>query len=250
MRDDSVVPRRRSDDKRVVIASTTFYGDSVDATAAYRRLTGDDGPVTAAAAVAAATAAEDGDPQRLLDALVLLRWARDQLAAAEPRLITAARAAGVSWQALAPALGVTSRQAAERRYLRLVPAAADQAGTTRDERVRAERDRRAGHRAVARWANDNTAGLRGLAGRIASLTDLGDAAAADLGRLHEALGDRDAAALPGLLARTRRHLADHPDLAAEVRSVTATADDVRRRTQRRRDARNGAAAADEGADSA
>jgi hypothetical protein len=223
---------------------TTFYGEPVDATSAYRRLTGDDGPPTAAEAVAAATAVDGGDAQRLLDALVLLRWARDQLAAAEPRLITAARAAGASWQALAPALGVTSRQAAERRYLRLVPAAADQAGTTRDERVRAERDRRAGHRAVARWANDNTAGLRRLAGRITALTDLGDSAAADLGRLHEALGDPDAAALPGLLARARRHLTGHPDLAAEVGSVTATADDVRRRTQHRRDARNGAAADD------
>ena len=191
-------------------------------------------------------AVDGDDPQQLLDALVLLRWARDELAAAEPRLITAARAAGVSWQALAPALGVTSRQAAERRYLRLVPATAAQAGTTRDERVRAERDRRAGHRAVARWANDNTAGLRRLAGQVTALTDLGDAAAGDLGRLHEALGEPDAAALPGLLARTRRHLGDHPDLAEEIGSVTATADDVRRRTQHRRDARGAAAADDAG----
>jgi hypothetical protein len=40
----------------------------------------------------------------------------------------------VSWQALAPALGVASRQAAERRYLRLIPAITDQPGSTRDGR--------------------------------------------------------------------------------------------------------------------
>ncbi|HET6533690.1 MAG TPA: hypothetical protein VFH03_24135 [Actinoplanes sp.] len=207
---------------------------------AYSRLTGRAGspelpgragPPSLADAVAAVAAVRDDDPVRLLDALVLLRWVRERLAAAEPELIAAARRAGVSWQALAPALGVTSRQAAERRYLRLLPAAAGQAGTTRDARVRAERDRRAGHRAVARWANDNTAGLRRLAGQISALTDLGTDAAGDLDRLQEALAEPDAAALPGLLARTHRHLGDHPELADQVGSVTASADEVRRRIQ-------------------
>jgi hypothetical protein len=171
----------------------------------------------------------------LLDALSLLRWAQTELAAMEPALITAARAAGISWQELAPVLGVASRQAAERRYLRLVPATAEQQGSTRDGRVRAERDRRAGRRAVARWANDNTADLRRLAGQITALTDLGDAAATDVGRLHEALADPDAAALPGLLADAQRHLDDHPGLAGQIDAVTAHTDQVRRRTQRRRD---------------
>jgi hypothetical protein len=202
--------------------------------AAYHRLTGRAGPPAPADAVAAVTTVAGDDPDRLLDALVLLRWVRERLSAAEPELITAARRAGVSWQALAPALGVTSRQAAERRYLRLLPAATGEAGTTRDERVRAERDRRAGHRAVARWANDNTAGLRRLAGQITALTDLGDDAAGDLGRLHEALADADAAALPALLAETQRHLADHPELADQVGSVTASAAEVRRRTRSER----------------
>jgi hypothetical protein len=205
------------------------------AAAAYRRLTGADA-LTLAGAVTAVGAETGDDPDRLLDALVLLRWVRAEVAAAEPRLITAARRAGVSWQAIAPALGVTSRQAAERRYLRLLPATAEQAGTTRDERVRAERDRRAGHRAVAQWANDNTAGLRRLAGQITALTDLGDGAATDLGRLHAALADADATALPDLLAGAHRHLGDHPDLADQVGSITASADDVRRRTRERRDA--------------
>src|SRR6185503_8802608 len=131
----------------------------------------------------------------LLDALVLLRWAQTELAGLEPVLIAAARAAGISWQALAPALGVASRQAAERRYLRSASAPTDKPGATRDDRVQAERDRRAAHRAVARWANDNTADLRRLAGQITALTDLGEAATDDLAQLHQALGDTDATAL-------------------------------------------------------
>jgi hypothetical protein len=149
-------------------------------------------------------------------------------------LIAAARAAGVSWQALAPALGVASRQAAERRYLRAAAAApADRPGSTRDGRVRAERDRRAGHRAVAQWANDHTADLRRLAGQITALPDL--AATGAVGRLHDALADPDASALPGLLAATHRHLDDHPELAAQVDGVVAHTDEVRQRTQSRRD---------------
>src|SRR4051812_6316505 len=55
------------------------------------------------------------DTAQLLDALAQLRWAQSRLADIEPILVAAARAAGVSWQSLAPALGVASRQAAERR---------------------------------------------------------------------------------------------------------------------------------------
>lgn len=172
-------------------------------------------------------------PTELLDALVLLRSVQAELARIEPVLIAAARAAGVSWQALAPALGVASRQAAERRYLRASSALTDQPGATRDARVQAERDRRAGQRAVARWANDNVADLRRLAGRITALTDLGDAATAGVGRLHDALGDADAAALPALLAAIRHHLTDHPELTAQVETVTAHTDRIRRRHPRR-----------------
>jgi hypothetical protein len=203
---------------------------------AFHRLTGRDEPldmVSAVAAVATVAGAET-DAQRLVDALAVLRWAQSELAAMEPELITAARAAGVSWQALAPALGVASRQAAERRYLRLIPATGDQRGSTRDERVRAERDRRAGHRAVARWANDNTADLRRLAGQVTALTDLGESAAADIGRLHRALAEPDASTLPGLLAGAHRHLGGHPELANQIDAVTAHTDEVRRQTQRQR----------------
>ena len=163
----------------------------------------------------------------LLDALVLLRWAQTELAGLEPVLIAAARAAGISWQALAPALGVASRQAAERRYLRSVSAPTDQPGDTRDDRVQAERDRRAARRAVTQWANDNTADLRRLAGQITALTDLGEAATSDLAQLHRALGDPDATALPDLLAATHQHLPDHPDLAAQIETITTHTNQIR-----------------------
>jgi hypothetical protein len=192
------------------------------------------------AAIAAQPAADStaGRPgpgdTALLDALVLLRWAQAELGALEPALIAAARSAGASWQALAPALGVASRQAAERRYLRLVPATAEQSGSTRDQRVHAERGRRAGVRAVARWANDNTADLRQLAGQITALTDLDTTANADIARLHQALADDDAADLPTLLADAHRHLHLHPDLAARIATVTAHTDQVRRDSDQRR----------------
>ena len=204
---------------------------------AFRRLAGGDGPPdvgTAAATVAAITAADGSESEELLDALALLRWTQSELAAMEYTLIAAARAGGVSWQALAPALGVASRQAAERRFLRLAPAV--EPGGTRDDRVRAERDRRAGLRAVAQWANDNTADLRRLAGQVTALTDLDDTAAADVGRLHHALSEADASRLPGLLASTQRHLAEHPDLADQIDTVTAHTQRVQRQTEERRNA--------------
>jgi hypothetical protein len=174
-------------------------------------------------------------PAELLDALVLLRRAQTELAGIEPVLIAAARAAGVSWQTLAPALGVASRQAAERRYLRITSGPTGQPGATRDARVQAERDRRAGHRAVARWANDNTADLRQLAGQVTALTDLDAAAGEALRRLHDALGNPDASSLPALLAATHRHLPDHPDLAARIDTLTAHTDQIRRQPHRRHD---------------
>ena len=63
----------------------------------------------------------------VLAALAGLRAVQDQLASWEPLLIGAARARGASWAAIAPALGVASRQAAERRYLRLNPHTTDPA---------------------------------------------------------------------------------------------------------------------------
>lgn len=209
---ESPTPAPESRDLAVVIAAIAATAHEV------KRLTTDSAPVSA---------------KELLDALVLLRWAQTELAGIEPTLIAAARATGLSWQALAPALGVASRQAAERRYLRSAFAATDGPGGTRDARVQAERDRRATHRAVAQWTNDNTADLRRLAGQITALTDLDEAATAALGRLHQALGDSDASALPALLAATHHHLARHPHLAAQVDTVTAHTDQILRQPPRR-----------------
>jgi hypothetical protein len=237
LRDTVFLTCHRDDDKRNVNEKMTGMGTTM--TEAPRA---DPLDLGATAAALAATAAKVGpgapgdtavSPTELLDALVLLRRAQSELAEIEPVLITAARAAGVSWQALAPALGVASRQAAERRYLRGICAPTEQPDATRDARVQAERDRRAGHRAVTRWANDNTADLRRLAGRITGLTDLDDDAGEALARLHDALGNPDASALPALLAAVQEHLHQHPGLTDEIDTVTAHTDRIRRHRPRR-----------------
>ena len=74
--------------------------------------------------------------EQVLEALAALHRLRARLDVWEPRLIALAREAGVSWAQLAPVLGVASRQAAERRYLRLHQPEDGAEGTTR-ERVTA-----------------------------------------------------------------------------------------------------------------
>jgi hypothetical protein len=154
---------------------------------------------------------------KVVAALEVLRHLRDELATWEPELIAAARDAGVSWVELAPALGVASRQAAERRYLRLRPSSTGEA--TGEGRVRAERDRRAGDRAVVTWARENSASLRELAGQVS--------AAAGPGEVRDALAGNDPAALLSPLANARHGLAD-TGLAARIESFTEHADQLRR----------------------
>ena len=109
------------------------------------------------------------------------------------------------------------RQSAERRYLRLRTSPEGTTAGTREQRVAAERDRRAGDKAVAGWARDNAAGLRQLAGQIGALTDLGSGADADLAALRTALGHDDAADLLEPLAEAGSHLkAAHPGLSDQV----------------------------------
>lgn len=171
---------------------------------------------------------------QFLVALALLRQLRGQIAAWEPDLIDAARSHGASWAQLAPALGVASRQAAERRYLRLRPST-DDAASTGDARVAAERDKRAADRAVDHWARDNAAGLHQLAGQISALSDLPAAADTPLRALRAALGENDAADLLAPLADTLDHLAaGHPALAARVRGVARDTASVRHDTRQRR----------------
>jgi hypothetical protein len=168
-------------------------------------------------------------------ALLLLRQVRSQLAEWEPGLIEEARDAGASWADLAHPLGVSSRQAAERRYLRVHPG---NPGSTGEQRVRATRDRRAADRTIAAWARANAADLRQLAGQITALADLPAVARLPLAELTAALADNDAAALVGPLALTHSYLAPgHPDLAARVDDVTRHTDQLRDRSGSQRQGR-------------
>lgn len=173
--------------------------------------------------------AGDTDTDSLVEALAVLRELRHAIAAWEPELITAARAAGASWARLAPALGVTSRQAAERRYLRLRPTVTGE--STGEARVQATRDHRAGERAVTRWARSNAAELRRLAGQVSGLDDLAPEARRHVDEVDAALAGDDVANLLGPLADVRSHLVtDHPALAERITAVAADADAQRNST--------------------
>ncbi|MEV6416935.1 hypothetical protein [Kribbella sp. NPDC051718] len=206
-----------------------------------------DGPwIPAALAVAAVeeavrqVARESDDPRPepssdpagsadLLAALAGLRAVQDRLAAWEPLLIGAARRRGASWATIAPALGVASRQAAESRYLRLNSHAADPSGMTGEQRVQAARARRAGDRAVARWAQRNAASLRRLAAQVTALDDLDEATQTSVDRIHHALGDEDSATLLAPLAEAGPKLEEsHPGLAGQIAGINTTTDQLRR----------------------
>ncbi|WP_020386887.1 hypothetical protein [Kribbella catacumbae] len=181
------------------------------------------------------------DPAELIEALARLRELRDELTGWEPTLIHAARARGASWAQLAPALGVASRQAAERRYLRLKPNEGDPA-MTGEQRVQAARDERASERALADWARDNAANLRALAGQVAALDGLDDPTKASVQRIHDALGKDDTTALLDPLTRAGEGLGqDHPRLARLISDLGEQATAVRHAIQRRTGARRPAA---------
>ncbi|MFD1145599.1 HSP18 transcriptional regulator [Saccharothrix hoggarensis] len=165
-----------------------------------------------------AATGDDLSAGQVLSALVLLRRLREELAGWEPQLIAAARELGTSWAELAPALGVASRQAAERRYLRLRPS---ELGSTAEGRVRAERDRRAADRAVSQWARDNAASLRSLAGQVGRVDVV----------VRQALAEDDAVALlEPLKAALARIRATDPGLAEEIQAVNDRTEEVRRDT--------------------
>ncbi|SFE96823.1 hypothetical protein SAMN05216251_1071, partial [Actinacidiphila alni] len=156
--------------------------------------------------------------EQALASLLLLRQVRERLAGWENGLIETARDAGASWADLASPLGVASRQAAERRYLRGRPGPA---GTTGEQRVQATRGRRAAERTTAAWARHNAADLRRLAGQITALTDLPAAARLPLSRIRAALAHDDPAELVHPLNAARPHLtAGHHDLAAQLDALT------------------------------
>lgn len=160
-------------------------------------------------------------PEQALASLLLLRQIREELSGWESGLIETARHSGASWADLAHPLGVASRQAAERRYLRGRPGPA---GTTGEQRVQATRESRAADRASANWARHNAADLRRIAAQITALTDLPTAAAQPLGQLDAALADDDPTTLIQPLNATRPHLTPtHPELAARIGTLTDSA---------------------------
>ncbi|MFJ3856907.1 HSP18 transcriptional regulator [Streptomyces sp. NPDC090085] len=174
---------------------------------------------------ASAAAAADAGPEQALAALRMLREVRERLGGWESVLIETARGEGASWADLAGPLGVASRQAAERRYLRLRPGAA---GSTGEQRVQATRDARAADRTVTAWARDNAADLRRLAGEVTSLTGLPTGAEEAVGALNQALGGDDAAGLIGPLAGTRPHLGTgDTELADRIDAMTRHTDRLR-----------------------
>ncbi|MFC0526981.1 hypothetical protein [Phytohabitans kaempferiae] len=172
---------------------------------------------------------------RALAALATLHELRELLDEWEPQLIEVARASGLSWAQLAPTLGVASRQAAEKRYLRLRRADSEEAGTTQDQRVQAVRDRRAGDRAATAWARTHGADLRQLAGQVSGLTDLGEQAQPSLDRLHDALGSEEPEALVPLLAATHEHLPNgHSGLADRVAEISRASAQARQHGEQSR----------------
>ncbi|MFI5643076.1 type III effector protein [Kitasatospora sp. NPDC051705] len=177
------------------------------------------------------------DPAQALSALLLLRHLREELAGWETGLIETARGAGATWADLAEPMGVQSRQAAERRYLRMRPDAdaGTEAGSTGEQRVQATRDQRAADRAVTTWARDNAADLRRLAGQIGALDGLNASAAPVMERLLDALGDNDAVHLLAPLAATRPFLeAAHPAIAGRLDELTVRTDRLRADSGRHR----------------
>jgi hypothetical protein len=194
----------------------------------------------------------DADPAEVLEALTRLRELRDDLADWEPTLVEAAREQGASWAELAPALGVSSRQAAERRYLRLKPNE-DDPGMTGEQRIQATRDERASERALTNWARDNAANLRALAGQVAALDGadgldrLDDSTRASVERIHDALGEDDTTALLDPLTSAGAGLSkDHPRLARLISDLGEQAGAVRQAIQRRTGTRRPAAPEEEG----
>ncbi|MDG9685540.1 HSP18 transcriptional regulator [Streptomyces sp. DH18] len=172
------------------------------------------------------------DRAQALASLQLLREVRERLAGWETGLIETARAAGASWADLADPLGVASRQAAERRYLRLRPGSE---GSTGEQRVQATRDRRAGDRSITAWARQNAADLRSLAGQITALADLPTSADPSLNRLRQALAADDAAALVAPLTALGPHLTSaHRKLADRVGSLAHQTSRLREDTAMKR----------------
>jgi hypothetical protein len=185
------------------------------------------GPAETLAAIAAVRDRIPGATDaQLLAALARLRELRAELENWEPELIDAARTAGVSWAQLAPAVGVASRQAAERRYLRLRSSGTKE--STAEGRVRAVRERRAGERAVAGWAREHASQLRQLAGQVSAAAGLSRTGQQHADRVHDALGTDNPADLLEPLHNAGPHLGENnADLTRRITDLAAQTDRAR-----------------------
>lgn len=100
----------------------------------------------------------------LLTQLGQLRVARRELDARERELIEAARASGAGWAAIAEALGLRSRQAAEQRWLRLGAAGRRDPGPERTRRREQQIVDSAAGPAIARLRQAATSAYRQVEG--------------------------------------------------------------------------------------
>lgn len=115
------------------------------------------------------------DVTDVLAALLVIRRLRDILTRGEPYLIEAARELGATWDRLAQALEVGTRQAAERRYTSLkAPVSGSPSGAR--ARIDANRDEAARARARRRFALVQAETIRQLAREVVALADLQNAA--------------------------------------------------------------------------
>ncbi|MFJ8848377.1 hypothetical protein ACIRFF_36450 [Streptomyces cyaneofuscatus] len=108
----------------------------------------------------------------VLAALLVLGTLRDKLLDDELMLITLARSYRVTWTRIADALGMKSRQSAERRHLQLSKSSADDTRPcTQNERVEQARERRR-RRAERDWALANAGLIRTTALALTAIPDL------------------------------------------------------------------------------
>jgi hypothetical protein len=117
---------------------------------------------------------QEADSDDVLAALRVIRMLRDKLDNDERLLISQARHNKITWQQIADASEMSSRQSAERRHLQLNSAAAKPDGTkarTQSERVEFIREARS-RRAEQEWTLQHGASIRKLAAALASLEDL------------------------------------------------------------------------------
>ncbi|MYW08549.1 hypothetical protein GT034_09350 [Streptomyces sp. SID2563] len=136
--------------------------------------------------------------------------ARTRLDNQELRLIRAARARGASWQKVADALGLGTRQSAETRALRLERGAQ----TYRGRDVASQRLDKARERAEAAWCEENAERIREAAERFYDTSgawDLKNVNSLDIRATVHGIGellatDGSPARLAALLGSVRYHL--------------------------------------------